>query len=147
MASAPTLDLTPLFEVISQSPNHGCCISCRTRRFTFPTTMPMICTIGLTARIGSRCSAHSLPNWRMTCTEDYVCYIIWGGVKISLRIAATVCGFEPGSQTTFFFYVDPLTHGGGPGSHLQIFRIAPHYWALQPAIMQFSAVCTLFSDN
>ena len=44
-----------------------------------------------------------------------------GGVKTSLRILGAVCGFGPRSRATFFFlYMDPLTHGGGPGSELQV---------------------------
>ena len=36
--------------------------------------------------------------------------------------------------------MDPLTHGGGPGSKLQIFPIAPHCRALQPALCNFLVV-------
>ena len=48
-----------------------------------------------------------------------------GGVKTSLRIVGAVCGFGPRSQATFFLYMDPLTHGGGPGSELQVPPVAP----------------------
>ena len=37
-----------------------------------------------------------------------------GGVKTSLRILGAVCRFGPRSRATFFLYMDPLTHGGGP---------------------------------
>ena len=53
-----------------------------------------------------------------------------GGVKTSLRILGAVCGFEPRSRATFFLYMDPLTHGGGPGSELQVPPVAPPLWAL-----------------
>ena len=43
-----------------------------------------------------------------------------GGVKTSLRIAAAVCGFRPRFSRLFFLYMDPLTHGGGPGSKLRV---------------------------
>ena len=37
---------------------------------------------------------------------------MWGGgVKTSLRSAAAMYGFGPGSSTTFFLYTVPLTHG------------------------------------
>ena len=50
-----------------------------------------------------------------------------GGVKTSLRIVAAVCVFGPGSLRTFFLYMDPLTHGGGPGSQLQVPPVgSPH---------------------
>ena len=48
-----------------------------------------------------------------------------GGGKTSLRILGAVCGFGPRSRATFFLYMDPLTHGGGPGSELQIPPVAP----------------------
>ena len=48
-----------------------------------------------------------------------------GGGKTSLRIVAVVCVFGPGSCRTFFLYMDPLTHGGGPGSQLQVPPVAP----------------------
>ena len=53
-----------------------------------------------------------------------------GGVKTSLRILGAVCGFGPRSQATFFLYMDPLTHGGGPGSELQVPPLAPPPLAL-----------------
>ena len=53
-----------------------------------------------------------------------------GGVKTSLRILGAVCGFEPRSRATFFLYMDPLTHGGGPGSELQVPPVAPPYGPL-----------------
>ena len=53
-----------------------------------------------------------------------------GGVKTSLRILGAVCGFGPRSRATFFLYMDPLTHGGGPGSELQVPPVAPPLWAL-----------------
>ena len=46
--------------------------------------------------------------------------LLGGGVKTSLRIVAAVCVFGPGSCRTFFLYMDPLTHGGGPGSQLRV---------------------------
>ena len=52
-----------------------------------------------------------------------------GGVKTSLRILGAVCGFGPRSRATFFLYMDPLTHGGGPGSELRVPLVAP-LWAL-----------------
>ena len=48
-----------------------------------------------------------------------------GGGKTSLRIVAAVCVFGPGSCRTFFLYMDPLTHGGGPRSQLQVPPVAP----------------------
>ena len=53
-----------------------------------------------------------------------------GGVTTSLRILGVVCGFGPRSRATFFLYMDPLTHGRGPGSQLQVPPVAPHLWAL-----------------
>ena len=53
-----------------------------------------------------------------------------GGVKTSLRILGAVCGFGPRSGATFFLYMDPLTHGGGPGSELQVPPVAPPYGPL-----------------
>ena len=53
------------------------------------------------------------------------------GVKTSLRILGAVCGFGPRSRATFFLCMDPLTHGGGPGSELQVPLVAPPpLWAL-----------------
>ena len=51
-----------------------------------------------------------------------------GGVKTSFRIAAAVCGFGPGSRTTFFLDMDPLTYGGGPWSELRV--PPPHHGPL-----------------
>ena len=45
---------------------------------------------------------------------------VGGGVKTSLRIVGAVCGFGPRSRATFFLHMDPLTHGGGPGSELRV---------------------------
>ena len=53
-----------------------------------------------------------------------------GGVKTTLRIVAAVCGIGPGSGATFFLYMDPLTHGGGPGSELRVPLVAPPYGPL-----------------
>ena len=53
-----------------------------------------------------------------------------GGVKTTLRIAAAVCEFGPRSGATFFLYMDPLTHGGSPGSQLQVPPGRPPLWAL-----------------
>ena len=53
-----------------------------------------------------------------------------GGVKTSLRILGAVCRFGPRSRATFFLYMDPLTHGGGPGSELQVPPVAPPYGPL-----------------
>ena len=53
-----------------------------------------------------------------------------GGVKTSLRILGAVCGFGPRFRATFFLYMDPLTHGGGPGSELQVPPVAPPYGPL-----------------
>ena len=53
-----------------------------------------------------------------------------GGVKTTLRIVAAVCGIGPRSRATFFLYMDPLTHGGGPGSELRVPLVAPPLWAL-----------------
>ena len=52
-----------------------------------------------------------------------------GGVKTSVRIAAAVCGFGPGSCAAFFLCMDPLTHCGGPGPKLRVPPSAP-LWAL-----------------
>ena len=50
-----------------------------------------------------------------------MCVRGWGGgVKNSLLIAATVCGFRPGSSRAFLLYMDHQTHGGGSGSELQV---------------------------
>ena len=46
-------------------------------------------------------------------------------VKTCLRIAAALCVFGPGSSRTFFLYMDPLTHGGGPRSQLQVPPVPP----------------------
>ena len=55
---------------------------------------------------------------------------VGGGVKTSLRILGAVCGFGPRAWATFFLYMDPLTHGGGPGSELQVPPAAPPYGPL-----------------
>ena len=54
---------------------------------------------------------------------------VGGGGKTSLRIVAAVCVFGPGSLRTFFLYMDPLTHGGGPRSQLQVPPVAPPHMA------------------
>ena len=54
---------------------------------------------------------------------------VGGGGKTSLRILGAVCGFGPRSRATFFLYMQPLTHGGGPGSELRVPPVAP-LWAL-----------------
>ena len=57
-------------------------------------------------------------------------YPFWGGgFKTSLRIVADVCVFGPGSWALFFLYMDPLTHGGGPGSQLQVPPVGPPHMA------------------
>ena len=53
-----------------------------------------------------------------------------GRVKTSLRILGAVCGFGPRSRASFFLYMDPLTHGGGLRSELQVTPVAPPLWAL-----------------
>ena len=53
-----------------------------------------------------------------------------GGVKTTLRIVAAVCVFGPGSCRTFFLYMDPVIHGGGPGSQLRVPPVAPPIWPL-----------------
>ena len=54
-----------------------------------------------------------------------------GGVKTSLRIPGAVCGFGPRSGASFFLYMDPLIHGGGPKSELRVTPVAPPpLWAL-----------------
>ena len=40
-------------------------------------------------------------------------------------ILGAVCGFGPRSGATFFLYMDPLTHCGGPGSELRVPPVAP----------------------
>ena len=47
---------------------------------------------------------------------------------------------EPRSRATFFLYMDPLTHGGGPGSKLRVPPAAP---ALQALASEDLAVFTL----
>ena len=44
-----------------------------------------------------------------------------GGGKTSLCILGAVCRFG----ATFFLYMDPLTHGGDPGSELRVAAVAP----------------------
>ena len=70
-----------------------------------------------------------------------------GGVKTSLRILGAVCGFGPRSRATFFLYMDPLTHGGGPGSELQVPPVAPPYGPLLVRTWLFSRWIRLFSDT
>ena len=70
-----------------------------------------------------------------------------GGVKTSLRILGAVCGFGPRSWATFFLYMDPLTHGGGPGSELQVPPVAPPYGPLLVRTWPFSRWIRLFSDT
>ena len=53
-----------------------------------------------------------------------------GGVKTSLRFVGAVCGFGPRSGAIFFLYMDPLTHGGGPGSEIPGTPGRPPLWAL-----------------
>ena len=53
-----------------------------------------------------------------------------GGFKTTLRIVAAVCGIGPRSGATFFLFMDPLTHGGGPGSELRVPLVAPPYGPL-----------------
>ena len=61
--------------------------------------------------------------------------LFWGG-GVSKRIVAGVCVLGPGSYRTVFYYMDPLTHGGGQGSHLQV---PPYIWenATYPSILGF----------
>ena len=64
--------------------------------------------------------------WSSTPVPPAPGYPLWrGGVKTSLRIVAAVCVFGPGSCRTFFLYMDPLNHGGGPGSQLQVTPVPP----------------------
>ena len=70
---------------------------------------------------------------------------VGGGVKTSLRILGAVCGFGPRSGATFFLYMDPLTHGRGPGSELQVPLAAPPYGPL--LVRLFSRWIRLFSDT
>ena len=72
---------------------------------------------------------------------------VGGGVKTSLRILGAVCGFGPRSRATFFLYMDPLTHGGGPGSELQVPPVAPPYGPLLVRTWLFSRWIRLFSDT
>ena len=58
-------------------------------------------------------------------TPLYVGTPFGGGVKASLRIVAAVCVFGLGCYRIFFLYMDPLTHGGGPRSQLQVPPVAP----------------------
>ena len=51
--------------------------------------------------------------------------LLGGRVKTYLRIVATVCVFGRGSRRTFFLYMDPLAHGGGLGSELQVPPVPP----------------------
>ena len=50
---------------------------------------------------------------------------VGGGVKTSLRILGAVRRFGPRCGAIFFLYMDPLTHGGGPGSKLRVPPVAP----------------------
>ena len=70
-----------------------------------------------------------------------------GGVKNSLRILGAVCGFGPRSRATFFLYMDPLTHGWGPGFELQVPPVAPPYGPLLVRTQPFSCWMRLFSDT
>ena len=70
-----------------------------------------------------------------------------GGVKTSLRILGAVCGFGPRSWATFFLYMDPLTHGGGPGSEFRVPLVAPLYGPLLVRTWPFSRWIRLFSDT
>ena len=70
-----------------------------------------------------------------------------GGVKTSLRILGAVCGFGPRSRATFFLYMDPLTHGGGPGSGLRVLLVAPLYGPLLVRTWSFSRWIRPFSDT
>ena len=68
-----------------------------------------------------------------------------GGVKTSVRILGAVCGFGPRSRATFVLYIDPLTHGGGPGSELRVPLVAPLYGPL--LVRPFSGWIRLFNDT
>ena len=70
-----------------------------------------------------------------------------GGIKTSLRILGAVCGFGPRSGATFFLYMDPLTHGRGPGSELRVPPAAPPYGPLLVRTWPFSRWIKLFSDT
>ena len=70
-----------------------------------------------------------------------------GGVKTSLRILGAVCGSGPRSRATFFLYMDPLTHGGDPGSELQVPPVAPPYGPLLVRTKPFSRWMRQFSDT
>ena len=61
-----------------------------------------------------------------------------GGVKTSLRILGAVCGFGPKFGATFLLYMDPLAHGGGPGSDLQVPPVASPYGPLLVRTQPFS---------
>ena len=66
-----------------------------------------------------------------------------GGFKTSWPIVADVCVFGPGSSRTFFLYMDPLTHGGGLGSQLQVPPVAPPPPPIWPLASEDLAVFTL----
>ena len=70
---------------------------------------------------------------------------LWGGVKTFLRIVAAVCVLGPGSRRTFFLYMDPLTHGGGPRSPLRV--PPPPIWPLANEDLAAFTVGRLFSDT
>ena len=48
-----------------------------------------------------------------------------GGVKTSLRIVAVCVCVWTKVLKIFFLYMDPLTHGGDPGSQLSVPRVPP----------------------
>ena len=70
-----------------------------------------------------------------------------GGVKTSLRILGVVCGFGPRSGATFFLYMDPVTHGGGPGSELRVPPVATPHGPLLVRTWPYSRWIRLFSDT
>ena len=59
------------------------------------------------------------------------------GVNTALCIVAAVSIFGLASRRTFFLYIDPLTHGGGPGSQLRV-PPAPPYGPLPVSTWPFS---------
>ena len=68
----------------------------------------------------------------------------WGGSKL-LCVLRPLCVDLDLDPDFFFLYMDPRTHGGGPGFKLQVPPVAPPLWAL--AGEDFFALDRLFSGT
>ena len=73
--------------------------------------------------------------WIVTHTPPpYLGILFFGGGKNHFAYCGRPVGIRTWVLKNFFFYMDPLTHGGGPGSKLLVHVVAdpppPPIWPL-----------------